>query len=497
MARLACLYIDAFPLQLLLLRESLDGARQAVAVLERDHPRGRVTWVNEPARSGGVLPGMRYAEALSLLAGLRAGVVAEAEIGAASEALLGRLHRFSPTIEPAPEVPGLFWLDIRGLGGVFASARAWAHELRGALREARLRATLVLGWRRFASYAVATGAPGSLLIFDSPQAELERACQVPLSRLDLDPKLRERLERLGVRTPGELTRLPEHGLRERFGPQAARLHRLARGLGTIPLHNAEEASQPRLYRELMQPVERIEQLVFVIKGMLPGLFAQLTARGEVLVELGLRFELDHAPDCLARVRPAEPTLDQMQLVDLVRLKLESLDLGAPVIGLELAAAGQDARPEQLGLFAEKPRRDLAAANRALARVRAELGPDAVVRATLRQGHLPEARCAFEPLVELVAPKPRPDCPRVLVRRLLVHPIALTAPTRLVRNDGWTLASPLMGSVVRSIGPYIVSGGWWHAEVHRSYHFVETQDGTLLWVFLDRRRRRWFLHGIIE
>ena len=47
--------------------------------------------------------------------------------------------------------------------------------------------------------------------------------------------------------------------------------------------------------------------------------------------------------------------------------------------------------EQLAMFASKPRRDLRAANEALARVRAELGDDAVVRAVLRDGHLPEAR----------------------------------------------------------------------------------------------------------
>jgi protein ImuB len=54
-----------------------------------------------------------------------------------------------------------------------------------------------------------------------------------------------------------------------------------------------------------------------------------------------------------------------------------------------------------------------------------------------------------------------------------------------------------GPVVRMLGPYVVSGGWWMSTVHREYHFVETQSGDLLWVYYDRRRRRWFLHGRID
>ena len=52
-----------------------------------------------------------------------------------------------------------------------------------------------------------------------------------------------------------------------------------------------------------------------------------------------------------------------------------------------------------------------------------------------------------------------------------------------------------GSVTRLAGPYIVSGGWWASEVHREYHYAETRRGECLWVYYDRHRRRWFLHGL--
>jgi len=34
-------------------------------------------------------------------------------------------------------------------------------------------------------------------------------------------------------------------------------------------------------------------------------------------------------------------------------------------------------------------------------------------------------------------------------------------------------------------------------VHREYYFAETRRGNLLWVYHDRLRRRWFLHGVVE
>lgn len=68
-----------------------------------------------------------------------------------------------------------------------------------------------------------------------------------------------------------------------------------------------------------------------------------------------------------------------------------------LVEMELTASGVAAMPEQLRLIVERPRRSLTAANRALARIRATFGDDAVVRARLTDGHLPEASFTWEPL----------------------------------------------------------------------------------------------------
>ncbi|MBC7541647.1 MAG: DNA polymerase Y family protein, partial [Candidatus Sericytochromatia bacterium] len=63
-------------------------------------------------------------------------------------------------------------------------------------------------------------------------------------------------------------------------------------------------------------------------------------------------------------------------------------------------------------------------------------------------------------------------------------------------DGWMLRDFADGPVSRLTGPFVLSGGWWHTEIQRDYYLAEMARGPLLWVFYDRRRRRWYLQGEI-
>ena len=80
-----------------------------------------------------------------------------------------------------------------------------------------------------------------------------------------------------------------------------------------------------------------------------------------------------------------------------------------------------------------------------------------------------------------------------VRRILSRPAPLPQ-----RGDGSLCISDTLGGPVRALhGPYVLSGGWWRREIHRSYHFAETASGRVLWVYRDEVRGRWFLHGFVE
>lgn len=498
MDRLACVDLPAFPLQLLCKRHP-EWRGLPVAVVSEDKPNGVIGWVNEKARAARILPGQRYAQALSLSADLRAGVIDEHEIADGVAAMCERLRAFSPIIEPYAEQPGVFWLDASGLERLYGSLWRWARAVDQELREQGFHASMVVGFTRFGTYAVARARRGSVSFFDDEPAERAAARDVRLELLDVSPRLRDSLGRLGVTTVGELVRLPAAGLAKRFGKAAHQLHALAAGERWDPLRPAPPPDPAVEHILFDDPEADSERLLFAMKSAVDALLAKLAGRGRALSVLILDLALDRAAPRRDVIRPAEPTLDARTLLRLVHLRLESQPTGAGVRELTLSVEDVAATREQLQLFAQKPRRDLRAANEALARLRAELGNDAVVKATVRDGHLPEARYAWEPLgeVSLPSPGPRPAEDRPLVRRVNLRPVMLPPKEHRYRDDGWMLGSAEQGPVVSVIGPYVVSGGWWMSEVHREYHFAETRRGDCLWVYYDRRRRRWFVQGLVE
>ncbi len=496
MSRLACVELPSMPLQLLL-RAHPEWRGLPAAVVSEDRPGGRILWVNEQAHKRGVLRGMRSAEGLSLARELRAGEVAQSAIDAATAQVCECLWRFTPDVEPAPPPDaGTFWLNAAGFshGYVFPSLGEWAQALHAALLELGfVAATVVVGYTRFGTAALAKAYRGPV-VFPSELDEHEATLAVPLARLGMEPKARDALAVLGVHTVGALLDLPHEGLLKRFGPAVQALHRAATGALRVPLAPAEPPEPIVDGLILDNPDSDATRLMFFVKQRLPGLLSRLAARFEALQSLSLSLVLAQAAGTVeAEVRPAEPTLDEVQLMDLVRLRLERVTLDAGVVEVGLTVTGIRATTEQLRLFlAECPRRDLRAGDRALARLRAELGEDAVTVARLRDAHLPEASFAFEPLAHLVRPAPTRTGPRTLVRRLRKTPEPLPESPRPRHGDGAVLAL---------LGPYVLSGGWWgNAEMHdveRQYHFAETLAGDLLWLYYDRRTRAWFQHGQVE
>ena len=506
----ACVDLPALPLQLLWRRQPAWRAHPTV-VVDEDRPQGVVLWACEQARRLRILPGQRYAHALSLAKGLRAGVVGAAEIAAGVDELAAALRRYSPDVEPARDAPGTFWLAGDGLARIFADGEAWARGIARVLDDAGLIGAVVVGFTRFGTYAIARAQRRGVRVFVRDSDERAVARTVPLERLEVEPALRDALARLGVRTVGEMVRLPGGGILERFGADAHRLYQLAAGERWDPLVPEPPPDAPDERVLLDDPEADVERLLFSIKAATDRLLARLAARRRAITSLWLELTLRHfgraeserfekRADC---IRPAEPTLDGRALLRLVHLRLEGSPPAAGVIEVRVWADDVAATREQLALFAARPRRDLRAGAEAIARLRAELGDDAVVRPVLREGHLPEARFGWEPVRELAPARPRPRAVRPLIRRVRARPKLLPAQSTHVRNDGWVLAGLEQGSIVRIDGPYIVSGGWWMVdapgaqETHREYHFAETRRGDCLWLYYDRRRRRWFEHGAVE
>lgn len=485
-ARPACACVPALPLQLLV-RQHPAWRAHPVAVVDEDRPQGVVQWVNERALRRRILPGMRFAEALALDATLLAGAVDPLAVVAALDEVVEALRAFSPTIETCPTEPGVLWLDARGLEGLFPSLEAWAADVLATLRGLEFTGSVVVGFDRFDAYALARTRRGAHVLTDA-DAERRAADRVPLHRIHLDPHLRDTMLRLGVDDVGGLRRLRREDLRARFATAGIQQ----------PDATPRPLRTPAQARHDLDPgthgLDR-SALLFLVKQQLAGVSAILATRGQAIAILHLELHLEKGGKALCRVQPATPTLDAVQLIELLNLRLDTLTLVGEIEGFDLRAEAGAASAEQLQLFGMNQRRDLAAGNRALARLRAELGDDAVQRAHLADGHLPEAQVRWLRCEALRHPEPRPALQQTLVRRALTCPLAL--PHQHAGPDGWFAGNLNFGPVQNMFGPHVIAGGWWRRAVHRDYHFAETRRGDLLWIFYDRVRQRWCSHGAIE
>ncbi len=493
---LAALDIPALPLQLLLRRHPAWGAAPAV-VVEEDRPTAKVLWANRSAQQAGVRPGFSYASALSLCATLHAAPVSPGEIEAAIDEVTARLREFSPHIEPLRSAPGTFFLDARGLSIVFPSLVSWAHAIRDALRELGFLSAVVVGHNRFFCCAVARALRGSAArAFETLEAEQQAANAVELYLLDLEPRVRDSLQALGVTTVGALARLPAAGLKKRYGKALFEFHQLAHGTWEVPVHPEVEREVLAQALHLDEPEGNAERLLFLFKSLLDPLLTRLFSKGESVLRLHLDLVVDRAPAQNDVFTPAEPTLDATVLLNLLKLRLERVDFGGGIKDIALRVDSTRATREQLELFAAQSARDFKAAERAFARLRAAYGDDVVVSAVPRPGHLPEASFTWEPMRKLTVAAPTEVAEAPLIRRKFEQPPRL--PNRPGREpDGWLIRGHAHGPVVRACGPYVVSGGWWNREVRREYAFVETERGEVLWVYFDVVRKAWFWAGTVE
>ena len=488
MERWGCVEIRAFPLQLLL-NAHPDWACKPCAVVEDDKPQALVRFVNARAFDRGVRPGQRYGTALGLARDLHASPISSLVIARHVRAITKRLRRYSPHVEPSADTPGVFWLDARGLDRLYASLHDWAQAIRLDVRRVGLQATVAVGFTRFGVYALTKCHQGIIVCagVDEERAAIEQA---PLSSIDLEPDALARLAALGIETLGAFLRLPGDGIAQRFGSDALALHRLASGYQWAPLIPvpAEEPWVRLVHFDA--PEAHVERLLFTIKRLLDSLLAVLARKSLAVGALELWMKLDDRQMRTETVRPAAPTLDVPQLLTLVRLRLDGLRLSSGITTLRITATACPAASAQSRLFPHYAQRDPDLANQAFARLRAEFGERAVVRARMGDAHLPDAQFAWEPLDRLpLRASPVVVTTRPLVRRIYAQPLPLP--------PNFSLTAHTASDAVEAQGPYAVSGGWWSSTYRRDYYLTFIGDGDWQWMYYDHGRQRFFLQGRVE
>lgn len=493
MKRVSSVLLPMLPLQIAL-RDKPHWRDTPVAIVDDEGPNGRITHLNPLAEKSRLRIGMRQSLARDLLFNLRAAVVPPERAHAVSQELAQALQTFSPRVEPLLPA-GSFHIDPEGLRRIYGGYRNWAACIHRYLRARHWQSAVTVGFHRHRALSVAMTRTG-VTVLESAEQEREQSNRVPLTAFGLTGELCENLAALGVETLGDFLALPAGELHSRFGEEASALHDSFAEDVQLPIQPHVFEEPARISFQVDPPDADQTRLLFAIKGALNSLLHQVRARGEAVQSIDLSFHLERAPFHHERIAPASPTLDLMLILELVRLRLGETTLKSPVEEVELVACTVGACAEQVALPGHQPRRDMDAAHRALARIRAAYGEQSVTRATVREAHLPEASFRWEPIQRAaVGQTRRASAVSSMVRRVYARPKPLRSRRPHQPEAGPSLAENQ--SIEHLYGPYRVSGGWWKRLVERDYYYAETNHGELLWLFYDRPRKRWFLHGVLD
>ncbi len=318
-----------------------------------------------------------------------------------------------------------------------------------------------------ASTALAPTARAALWLARGEGEALE-TLPIEATRLEL-----EFLRSIGIRTVGELLRLPREGLALRCGERVA--EDLDRALGAAPEPRAFFAPPAGFAAtlELSAEVVHAEGILFGARRLLAQLAGLLAARHEGVRELRI-FLLHENESTLIEVRLASITRDAERLMRVLRERLEKTALARPVEALRLEAADFAPLPgRSAGMFGDAAAEAESWA-RLAERLRARLGHDALHGLALQPDHRPgHAWRRVEPGEwdprEFLQPGPRP--------------LWLLEEKKL-NEGGFT---PLAG-------PERIESGWWDGDdARRDYFIARLGDSALAWVY--REDGEWYLHGL--
>ncbi len=447
--------------------------------------RERLIACNRLAREQGVQPGLAESAGRALVADLRIlprNVRAER---AALERLAAWAMRFSDQVSLEP--PRALVLESARSLRLFGGADALHRQVADGIAGLGYRAHCVLAPTPLGALVLAAaGAEGPVPDIDALRRALSA---LPVAALGFERRALDDLARMGLKRIGDLLRLPRGGFAERFGIE--RIDQLERLLGerADPRRAFKPPERFRAELELPAEVPDAPALVFAGRRLLEELGGFLLARQAGVQRLSWR--LSHADAQMMDAGPtrfqlgaARPLRDPQRWLELLRERLERLQLPAPVRAIALASETlYPLPPANAELFP-----DAAAATQPdpalLDRLRARLGNDAVNGLALVLDHRPERAWRWCSPGEKSDGIVRADRPLWL----LPQPAALP----LHGHRPW-----LDGPLDLGDGCERIETGWWDDfEVARDYYVATAVSGERLWIYREMYGNRgWFLHGL--
>lgn len=455
----------------------------------------RVVAFNQYARESGVRLGMRRPEAEVLCPG---GTTLEQDYATellTFEAVASAIEGLIPRVEVSN--PGLLFVRIEGALRYYGGERALVENLARVVREeAGAGGRIGVAGGPFAARWAAALAEEEPYIVENDRDFLASLDVEVLGKEELVATFRW----LGIGTLGELASLPRPALLSRFGQTGLEAHRLASGEDRRP-QSRDIPEDPSVSERFEEPLVLLEQVGFAARALSHRLM-------EAMMESGIaphRVEVSaQAADGTRRTRvwrSADPFTDET-LAERVWWQLrawnESAGIPGGIVQLTLTPADLSGEGRQLTLLEDVSAR--IEVERAVARVQALLGPDAVLEGRPQGGRDPIEQVRWHrwgddpPAVERDPGAPWPgSTPGPSPALVPPEPSLLEVeweggmPTRVRLRSRWE-------PVLNWAGPWRKLGRWWQGESQVDRYQMVTSAGAFL---CELREGQTFVIGVYD
>lgn len=344
-------------------------------------------------------------------------------------------------------------------------------------------------------------------------------------------EIQETFSLWGVRTFGDLARLPLAGIAERLGAEGVRLRKLAQGKTERHLNLVRPPIGFEQSLELEHPVEELEPLSFILSRLLNQLCANLIEHALATNELKLRLltepgafvgsntdtitpsENDHLHE--RTITLPVPMRNPKTLLRLLLFDIEAQSPRAPIVSVTIRAEPVKPRAAQTGLFIpltpEPEKLEIT-----LARLAKLVGQDNVGSPELLDTHRPDAFRMKRFRVVTAKRKKIPNHHSEIANRPCVMGFRIFRPpwrayVETIRGQpvrinarGKTSLNQVRGKVGCAAGPWRSSGDWWRPDVWARDEWdvavidSNNQQGEVLCrIYRDLTSDEWFVAGVYD
>jgi protein ImuB len=467
-------------------------------IAEQTGQQHNVVAVNAAAKACGIVPGIAVSRARVIYPDVKVEPARPQDDARALSRLAVRALRYSPLVAPCP--PDGLWIDATGVAHLFGGEAPMVGSIARRLRSVGLSARVAIAGNPAAAWAWARyGQDDPVLALGTEKKALE---MLSLRALRLPQTTVQALRHVGLKTIGDLCRIPRATIPTRFGTDV--LLRLDQALGLAPetITPILPPQAKRRHLNFIEPIATPDDLQRVIVHLTDELCVDLEESQEGALKLDLVFGRVDDEMQVIRTAMARPSRDARHIAKLLTEKLPTIDPGFGIETATLTAWRVGAlQPVQLATDGRAAaERDWGAL---VDRLVNRLGSRNVFKIKAVASDIPErAAVPTNPMSSqnLRAHSWPQNWPRPM--RLLSPPEPVTViallPDYPPAKFRWRDETH---SVRIADGPERIFGEWWQASREfgemRDYFRVENDRGERYWLFRSTgaQEDRWYMHGV--